>query len=202
MTELRKMALAGFTEIALELGANPTQILNNHGLPADYFKDIKVDDLMTMREAEKLLKTLADKTRAHHCGALMGIRQDISLLGIIGYIMHQSTTVSLALDALHEHLNLHAENAQAGVTSYGDVSGLYWNNPLPFEEQHYSNEVAMAQAVVVLKALIGNQFKTKTVHFTHQAPNDIAPYRKIFKAPVYFNQAKNEVIFDLSLIHI
>ena len=66
MTELRKMALAGFTEIALELGANPTQILNNHGLPADYFKDIKVDDLMTMREAEKLLKTLADKTRAHH----------------------------------------------------------------------------------------------------------------------------------------
>lgn len=196
MTELRKMALAGYTEIALELGANPTQILNNHGLPADYFKDIKVDDLMTMREAEKLLKTLADKTRAHHCGALMGIRQDISLLGIIGYIMQQSNTVSLALDALHEHLNLHAENAQAGVTSYGDVSGLYWNNPLPFEEQHYSNEVAMAQAVVVLKALIGNQFKTKTVHFTHQAPNDIAPYRKIFKAPVYFNQAKNEVIFD------
>ena len=107
MTELRKMALAGFTEIALELGANPTQILSNHGLPADYFKDIKVDDLMTMREAEKLLKTLADKTRQHHCGALMGIRQDISLLGIIGYIMQQSNTVSLALDALHELSLIH-----------------------------------------------------------------------------------------------
>ena len=126
----------------------------------------------------------------------MGSRQDIGFLGIIGYIMQQSSTVRLALDALHEHLTLHHEKGQTGVASYGDVSGLYWNNPLPFEEQHYTNEAAMAQAAVVLRAIIGNQFRAKTVHFTHRAPADIKPYKQIFKAPVYFNQAKNEIIFE------
>ena len=130
----------------------------------------------------------------------MGSRQDIGFLGIIGYIMQQSSTVRLALDALHEHLTLHHEKGQTGVASYGDVSGLYWNNPLPFEEQHYTNEAAMAQAAVVLRAIIGNQFRAKTVHFTHRAPADIKPYKQIFKAPVYFNQAKNEIIFDSILL--
>ena len=200
MIQLRKMAMFGFPEIARELGADPAQILNNHGLPSDYFKAIKVDDLMTMQDAEQLMETLADKTKAHHCGALMGSRQDIGFLGIIGYIMQQSSTVRLALDALHEHLTLHHEKGQTGVASYGDVSGLYWNNPLPFEEQHYTNEAAMAQAAVVLRAIIGNQFRAKTVHFTHRAPADIKPYKQIFKAPVYFNQAKNEIIFDSILL--
>jgi|TARA_B110000438_G_scaffold68681_1_gene68963 AraC-like DNA-binding protein len=194
------MAMFGFPEIARELGADPAQILNSHGLPSDYFKAIKVDDLMTMQDAEQLMETLADKTKAHHCGALMGSRQDIGFLGIIGYIMQQSSTVRLALDALHEHLTLHHEKGQTGVASYGDVSGLYWNNPLPFEEQHYTNEAAMAQAAVVLRAIIGNQFRAKTVHFTHRAPADIKPYKQIFKAPVYFNQAKNEIIFDSILL--
>jgi AraC-like DNA-binding protein len=194
------MAMFGFPEIARELGADPAQILNNHGLPSDYFKAIKVDDLMTMQDAEQLMETLADKTKAHHCGALMGSRQDIGFLGIIGYIMQQSSTVLLALDALHEHLTLHHEKGQTGVASYGDVSGLYWNNPLPFEEQHYTNEAAMAQAAVVLRAIIGNQFRAKAVHFTHRAPADIKPYKQIFKAPVYFNQAKNEIIFDSILL--
>tara|TARA_B110000444_G_scaffold177892_1_gene166562 strand:+ start:1779 stop:2780 length:1002 start_codon:yes stop_codon:yes gene_type:complete len=198
--QLRKMAMFGFPEIARELGADPAQILNSHGLPSDYFKAIKVDDLMTMQDAEQLMETLADKTKAHHCGALMGSRQDIGFLGIIGYIMQQSSTVRLALDALHEHLTLHHEKGQTGVASYGDVSGLYWNNPLPFEEQHYTNEAAMAQAAVVLRAIIGNQFRAKTVHFTHRAPADIKPYKQIFKAPVYFNQAKNEIIFDSILL--
>ena len=77
---------------------------------------------------------------------------------------------------------------------------MYWNNPLPFELQHYTNEAAMAQAAVVLRAIIGNQFRAKTVHFTHEAPNNIEPYKQIFKAPVYFNQAKNEIIFDSILL--
>ena len=131
MIQLRKMAMFGFPEIARELGADPAQILNSHGLPSDYFKAIKVDDLMTMQDAEQLMETLADKTKAHHCGALMGSRQDIGFLGIIGYIMQQSSTVRLALDALHEHLTLHHEKGQTGVASYGEVSGMYWNNPLP-----------------------------------------------------------------------
>ena len=60
MIQLRKMAMFGFPEIARELGADPAQILNNHGLPADYFNAIEVDDVMTMHDAEKLMKTLAD----------------------------------------------------------------------------------------------------------------------------------------------
>ena len=90
MTDLRKMALTGFPEIARELGADPIQILNNHNLPYDYLNNIKIDDLMTLEEAEQLLGTLANKTRQHHCGALLGIRHDITFLGIIGYIMTQS----------------------------------------------------------------------------------------------------------------
>lgn len=200
MTDLRKMALTGFPEIARELGADPTQILNNYGLPYDYFTNIKADDLMTIEEAEQLLRTLANKTRQHHCGALLGIRHDITFLGIIGYIMTQSSTVGEGLNALHEHLSFHAEKAQSGVTNYGNRCGLYWSSPLPFEQQRYTNEVAMAQGMVILKALIGHRFRAKAVHFKHLEPHDISPYQKIFQAPVLFGQTKTEIIFTTALL--
>jgi len=200
MSDLRKMAMSGFSQLALDLGVDPVQILNNHSLPYDYFNDISVDDTMTMREAEQLLRTLANKTRHYHCGVLLGMRHDITFLGIVGYIMQKSSTVGLALDTLHEHLNFHAEKAHSGVTNYGSLSGLYWDNPLPFEEQHYTNEVAMAQGIIILKALIGNQFRARAVHFSHQEPKNISPYQKIFKASVHFGEAKNEIIFDSLLL--
>jgi hypothetical protein len=126
----------------------------------------------------------------------LGIRHNINFLGIIGYIMQQSNTVESALQTLQDHLNLHAENAQAGISNYGDFSGLYWISPLPYEYQKHTNEVAMAQGIVILKALIGNQLKVKAVHFTHTEPNDTSPYQKTFQVPVSFEQSKNEIIFN------
>jgi AraC-like DNA-binding protein len=196
MTTLRKMAMEGYPELARELGVNPTLILQNHGLPYDFFSAIKVDDLMTLEQAENLIRSLANQSGQHHCGALLGIRHNINFLGIIGYIMQQSNTVESALQTLQDHLNLHAENAQAGISNYGDFSGLYWISPLPYEYQKHTNEVAMAQGIVILKALIGNQLKVKAVHFSHTEPNDTSPYRKIFQVPVSFEQSKNEIIFN------
>ena len=178
MTTLRKMAMEGYPELARELGVNPTLILQNHGLPYDFFSAIKVDDLMTLEQAENLIRSLANQSGQYHCGALLGIRHNINFLGIIGYIMQQSNTVESALQTLQDHLNLHAENAQAGISNYGDFSGLYWISPLPYEYQKHTNEVAMAQGIVILKALIGNQLKVKAVHFTHTEPNDTSPYQK------------------------
>ena len=57
----------------------------------------------------------------------------------------------------------------------------------------------MAQAMVIMKTLCGNQFKPKSVHFNHARKSDSTIYERIFRSPVHFEQSKTELIFDSEL---
>ena len=203
MAQVRKSALSFFCETAEELGVDPIKILRKFGLEDNYFKNIGVDDAIEFDIANHLLRTLANESGQHHCGALMGSKLDIGYLGIIGYLMQQCDNVHNALRSLVKNLSIHVEQdvAVAILNNYGDKTGLCYVNVLPLEEQSYSSELAIAHSMEIMKALCGNYFKAKAVHFAHTAPADVSPYKNIFKAPVYFSQDHSEIIFATSLLH-
>ena len=198
MAQLRKMALSGFVETAKELNLATDEILYAHGLNANYFDRIGIDEMMDFELAIKLIESVAKESGQHHCGVLMGIKQDIHFLGIIGYLMEQSKDVLDALNALSQHLSIHTPTPVT-IEDYGQLTGINFINILPLSRQSYSNEMAMAQAMVIMKTLCGNQFKPKSVHFNHARMSDSTIYERIFRAPVHFEQSKTELIFDSEL---
>jgi AraC-like DNA-binding protein len=112
--------------------------------------------------------------------------------------MEQSKDVLDALTALSENLSIHTPTPVT-IEDYGQLTGINFINILPLSRQSYSNEMAMAQAMVIMKTLCGNQFKPKSVHFNHARMSDSTIYERIFRAPVHFEQSKTELIFDSEL---
>ena len=198
MSQVRKMALSGFVETAKELDLATDEILYSYGLNANYFDRIGIDEMMDFELAIGLIESVAKESGQHHCGALMGIKQDIHFLGIIGYLMEQSKDVLDALTALSQHLSIHTPTPVT-IEDYGQLTSINFINILPLSRQSYSNEMAMAQAMVIMKTLCGNQFKPKSVHFNHARKSDSTIYERIFRAPVHFEQSKTELIYDSEL---
>jgi AraC-like DNA-binding protein len=192
------MALSGFVETAKELDLATDEILYSHGLNANYFDRIGIDEMMDFELAIGLIESVAKESGQHHCGVLMGSKQDIHFLGIIGYLMEQSKDVLDALNALSQHLSIHTPTPVT-IEDYGQLTSINFINILPLSRQSYSNEMAMAQAMVIMKTLCGNQFKPKSVHFNHARKSDSTIYERIFRAPVHFEQSKTELIFDSEL---
>ena len=195
MAQLRKMALSGLIETATDLGLETDEFLHSHGLNANYFDHIGIDEMMEFDLATELIESVAKMTEKHHCGVLMGIKQDIHFLGIIGYLMEQSKDVLDALTALSEHLSIHTPTPVT-IEDYGHLTSINFINILPLSQQSYSNEMAMAQAMVIMKTLCGNQFKPKSVHFNHARKSDSTIYERTFRSPVLFEQTKTELIYD------
>ena len=198
MAEVRKMALGGFIETARELNVDPDRIFHEFDLDSNFLTNIENDDMMDYELADNLVRSLATISGKHYCGMLMGIRQDIRFLGIIGYLMQQSNTVFEALMALSKYLSIHTPTP-VKIEDYGRLSSINYINILPFNRQSYTNEVAMAQAMVVMKAICGNQFQPEAIHFNHTRMSDITQYKKIFRAPIYFEQTRTELIYDSAL---
>ena len=198
MAQLRKMALSGFVETTKELNLKSDEILYAHGLNTNYFDRIGTDEMMDFELAIKLIESVAKESGQHHCGVLMGSKQDIHFLGIIGYLMEQSKDVLDALNALSQHLSIHTPTPVT-IEDYGQLTGINFINILPLSRQSISNEMAMAQAMVIMKTLCGNQFKPKSVHFNHARKSDSTIYERIFRSPVHFEQSKTELIFDSEL---
>ena len=192
------MALSGFVETAKDLNLATDEILYSHGLNANYFDRIGIDEMMDFELAIGLIESVAKTSGEHHCGVLMGTKQDIHFLGIIGYLMEQSKDVLDALTALSKHLSIHTPTPVT-IEDYGQLTGINFINILPLSRQSYSNEMAMAQAMVIMKTLCGNQFKPKSVHFNHTRKSDSTIYERIFRAPVHFEQSKTELIYDSNL---
>ena len=204
MANVMKSALSSFCETAEELGVDPIKILRKQGLRDNYLKNIGVSDTIEFGAANNLLRALAHESGQEHCGALMGSKQDIGFLGILGYLILQCDNVGSALQALVKYLSVHLEKdaAVSAIHNYGENSSLcYIHTLLPLERQSYANELAIAQGMIIMRALCGNYFKAKAVHFSHAAPVDVLPYKNIFKAPVYFSQDHSEIIFATSLLH-
>ena len=90
--------------------------------------------MMDFELAIKLIESVAKESGQHHCGVLMGSKQDIHFLGIIGYLMEQSKDVLDALNALSQHLSIHTPTPVT-IEDYGQLTGINFINILPLSRQ-------------------------------------------------------------------
>lgn len=202
MEQVRIAVIDGFTDLVRKLGGDPASILSESGLPPDFFENHSPDGFMGYEQVETLLRNAARHTNCPYIGALLGSRQTIRLLGIIGYVMQQSSSVKVALDQLIENFYLHVKGGSVlELEVAGDHAIFGYRVTGDFNEVSQTNELAMAEAVVVLSALFGDHWKPTAVRFTHKAPANLKPYYEIYRGPVSFNQEENQVLFPKELLN-
>jgi len=197
MGQVRVAVLAGFDDLVRSLGANPSALLANFGYAPDCLVAHGVDDMMSYSAAESLLAAAALVTATPHFAVLLGTKQDMRLLGLIGQLMRSSSHVGTALEELGKTLWLHVnDNAAVDIEVESNLGFLSYTNTDFKQPSRYSDELALSHGRIILKALCGSDWKPNRINFKHRPPEVIEPYRQLFGAPVYFSQPKNEVVFD------
>lgn len=202
MPLVRIAAIDGFTELVRKVGGDPAVILSKAGLPISFFDDHGPDDYMGYEQAEALLQAAAHKTNCPYFGALLGTQQTIGKLGIVGYIMQQSSNVRVAINQLIDHHSLHVkEGSIMELEVAGDHALLSYKVTGDFKGVTQTTELAISASIVVLGAILGDSWEPTVVHFTHQPPATLKPYYGIFGKSVSFNQEENRVLFPKELLN-
>lgn len=191
---VRVAGLTGFVDLVSELGGDAAHLIAACGLTRETLAN--PDNIIPFGLGARLLHLAAAELGCPHFGMLLGQRQDLALLGPIGFLMQHSPDVRSALANLLRYMHLHVEGANARLVVREGLVEFSYRILIPGvlgAEQVYG--VCMANEFRFMQLLCGRDWRPAAVHFCFRAPPDEAPFRSFFGAPVRFDQPASAVVF-------
>ncbi|BDA70555.1 transcriptional regulator, AraC family [Calothrix sp. PCC 7716] len=138
-------------------------------------------------------------------GLHMGEKFNLSVIGIVGYVLFNCQTFGQVLDKLSRYMCLFSQ----GVSMHYNVSRgqvvCEWEivNHLKnylVEEPRQPIEASFSALLTAAKTLTGKSLCPREVWFQYNSPDNISEHQRIFEAPVYFSQSKNQLVFDAACL--
>ena len=174
---------------------DPGEVLTEAGINPDLFDD--PGNLITYAARDRLFEHCVAKTGCQHFGLLVGQRMGLQSLGLVGALMKCSTNAGKALRNLVDSLHLHSQGAVMTLEIDHDLAVLTYDSLDPgLEATDQTGDGAVAMMLNVMRELCGSDFEPAEASFAHRRPADIAPYRKFFSVPVYFDTKQYALMFS------
>ena len=176
------------------LGADPAEVLAEAGVDPKLFDD--PDNLISFATRSHLLAHCAARTGCPHFGLLVGQRNGLHSLGLMGLLVKYSPDVGTALRNLVRHTHLHVTGAAFGLAVDGNVASFTYDIHEPHAEGHdQTGDGAMAAYYNALRELCGPEWKPVEVRFAHGTPADVGPFRRLFRVPLRFDAEQYGLVF-------
>jgi AraC-like DNA-binding protein len=192
------LRVGGASEILAVLdsfGVDPRDVLNEAGIDPAIFED--PGNLITYAARDRLFSHCVAKTGCPHFGLLVGQRMDLPSLGLVGLLMKTSPTVGDALRNMVNFLHLHSQGAVANLGLDDDFAVLTYDAfESGLEATVQTGDGAVAMMLNMLRTLCGSGFQPKEASFAHRRPDDIEPFRKLFRVPLYFDAKHYSLVFS------
>lgn len=181
--------------VLLSLGADPAEVFAAARVDLDLFDD--PDRLMTFAARGRLVKQCVAATGCRHFGLLVGQRDRLYHLGLVGLLVKYSPDVGTALRSLVRHFRLRAGGAVVTLEVEGSSAALGIEL---YERQSEATDqivdATLAFEFSILRELCGAGWVPSEVRFTHMEPDDSAPFRRFFRCPLSFDTGQNTLLFD------
>ncbi len=196
MTNLiRAAAFKGYTDLARELGADPADLLEKVNIRQEELNN--PDQLVSATAFVSALQKAAEATDHADFGLRLGERQDIDMLGPTGILARQSQNIEEAFGVIARYVNLHNPGASVEIQTYNDKALLVYDDMTPgFPRNPQICDLALAIGTSAIRQFAGPNWNPKAVFFVHKQPPDTAIYKRIFNAPLYFDQQIYALEFD------
>ncbi len=179
-----------------QCGADPDLVLARVGIDRKLFDDPAAR--LPLPQVGRLLMACVDATGKAHFALLSASRFELSMLGILGYLIGNETTVRAALQTLVLHLHLHDRGA---VVALDEVdarrAGLSYAVCTPETPAvNLIDDAAIMIALRIMRALCGPDWKPIEVRLAHEPPADPHVYRAMFGTRVRFDAPLSMLVFD------
>jgi AraC-like DNA-binding protein len=177
-----------------EFGIDPNPLIREAGLDPSLFDN--GTNVVAFTVLARLYTLCVAHTRCPHFGLLVGQRATILSMDLIGRLMQHSETVGAALEALVSNLSVQDRAVVASLTVSDGVALLTYAAYQPESASaEQIIEAAMAVTVNALRTLCGTGWCRTEVLLPRAVAAETEPYRRHFKAPVWFNQESATLAF-------
>lgn len=188
--------LVPIPDLLRDLGCDPESVLTGIGFDHALFE--QPDARVPYREAAVMFAACAEASGVAHFGLLLGVRFRPPMLGPLVPLMHNCDTVGAALQQLVRHLHVHDRGATAYLAERGpgEVALGYTVYAAKVDGLHHIYDLTNAAVCGILRDLCGDEWLPDQVSFAHLPPAQLDPYLQVFQAPLHFDAAYSEVVFD------
>ncbi|MGI9284183.1 MAG: AraC family transcriptional regulator [Pseudomonadales bacterium] len=196
---IRGAVLKGVPELIAELGGNPARLLTRFGFSVNDIDD--PDRLISYRKFVQLLNAAAVETGCEHFGLSLSPQQNVATLGMLGIAMQQSPDVATALQTFVRYFYLHTQAASIEVEVAGSSAiGTFSVELAGIDNLSQVVDLSLGHGANIYRFLCGQEVLPKSIHFMHDKPEDVKPYKKVFKAPLLFNAEFNGLVYDAKIM--
>ena len=194
---IRSAVLAPFSDLIRELGAEPNAVLEAANIGADVLKD--PDILVPFTSVLQLFEAAIATTGCKHFGLLLGERNSLQNLGLLGLLFRSSPTLGVAIKEIIKHLGVHAQ----GIIRELHVDGAVAYISTDFERVELAQEIQIVQMSVAMnwkltQLVTNNRWHPSSICFAFSEPDNSVFYRRFFNIPVQFNAEFNGIVFHSS----
>jgi AraC-like DNA-binding protein len=176
---------------------DPDRLLTEAGADMSLFDNPDIRVSYTARN--HWIAHCVERTGCHHLGLLVGQRNTMQSLGLIGLLAKYSPDVDSALRSLVRYFRLHAQGALPTFAVEGRSAFFGYVTYVPGAEANDQIvDAALASEFNFLQALCGPDWNATEVRFAHRKPENVRPFREFFRAPLRFDDEQNAVVFHSS----
>jgi len=196
--DVRIGPVAAIPQVLSDLGVAPRRAFARAGVKLAAFRD--PESRISFEALGRLFAASEALTGCHHVGLLVGERFALKDLGALGYLMRNSCTVGDAIRALLLNLHLHDRGAVPILLELESSSVLLgysiYRHQTPATGQMY--DAAIAIGFRILREICGPTWRPLAVQFSHQRPDDVQPYRRLFGPNLKFDAEISGIAFASS----
>lgn len=202
-TYIRASVLHGFAELAAENGVHAAALLERAGLPAKALTD--ADMLISWRRLGVLMETAASEWEQPSLGLrwALAVSEPFPNVGPVGLLANFTGTVGEWLRVSMQYWRYHT-NAYALQLIEDDGTGEFI---LRFHHDHLAfpprqqMEYTLGSTCEMARVITGfEDSRLKRINFQHARPLDLSLHERVFRCPVVFEAAHNEIVFDPGLL--
>jgi AraC-like DNA-binding protein len=187
-------AAKGICAALTELGADPEQVIAEAGMDPRLFDD--PDNLISVAALGRFILHCVEQTHCPHFGLLVGGKATLDSLRVVGMLMSSSTTLGEALGLLATHLRFQNRGAVVHLEIDAEIVVLSYLVYEPRGEGAlHLSEGALATGIRAIRELCGSELAPIEVLIPRRPPANPEPYRRLFRAPVRFNQERAALVF-------
>lgn len=189
----RASVLSHYDEVARKLGLNPQPLLRKVGLTRQMLS--VPTNMIPMDSTVALLDLTAQASGCDSVGLMMAEARSLSDFGPISLLLVQQPTVRAALQTisqyrhvLNEALGLYVEDAGRQTIIREEIVTDYAGSATQ------SCDMAVGVLLVLLRAILGPQWRPQSAHFTRAAPADLQICKRLFRCPLQFESDFNGLV--------
>ena len=196
---VRTGVLSGFSQLVVELGADPEPIFQQLGLAADTLDG--EDNLITMNAVNAMLDAAVKSTKCDYFSMMLANRQDVSFVGVIGLALKAAPDIRTVLREVLRYLSIHVQGAEWHIKVDGKLTHCSWTHRWEHRspgDSDWRNSVylAVGQLFCVLRELSGESWTPVCINFHYDEPEQKWFYKSFFHAPVVFSSDFDGFVFN------